>query len=39
MDVSRMAALGWNATTTLRDGLNEAYDAFLDYSSKGAARL
>ena len=29
MDVSRMHALGWKATTSLRDGLRIAYDDFL----------
>lgn len=29
LDVSRMAALGWNARTPLRDGLAIAYQAFL----------
>ena len=29
MDVSRMHALGWSATTSLRDGLRIAYDDFL----------
>jgi GDP-L-fucose synthase len=29
MDVSRMHALGWTATTSLRDGLRIAYDDFL----------
>ncbi len=29
MDVSRMQALGWKATTSLRDGLRIAYDDFL----------
>jgi GDP-L-fucose synthase len=30
VDVSRMSALGWNATTSLRDGLKLAYASYLD---------
>ena len=29
LDVSRLAALGWNATTDLRDGIRMAYRQFL----------
>ena len=29
LDVSRLAALGWNATTNLRDGISMAYRQFL----------
>ena len=39
MDVSRMTALGWSATTSLRAGLAEAYEAFQANLKLGAARL
>ncbi len=29
MDVSRLSSLGWQATTTLREGIARSYDAFL----------
>lgn len=34
MDVSRMAALGWQATIALEDGLRDAYRWFLDNQDK-----
>jgi dTDP-D-glucose 4,6-dehydratase len=37
MDVSRMHALGWTATTSLRDGLRIAYDDFLARHMEEAA--
>jgi GDP-L-fucose synthase len=37
MDVSRLAGLGWKATTTLEDGLTDAYQWFLKH--QGEARL
>ena len=32
MDVSRLAAAGWTATTTLRDGVARSYDWFLAHA-------
>ncbi len=39
MEVSRIKALGWEATTTLREGLEAAYGAFLEHLALGDARL
>ena len=39
MEVSRMKALGWEATTPLREGLKVAYAAFLSHLAQGDARL
>ncbi len=39
MDVQRMDALGWKAKIPFEAGLREAYEAFLEYQSKGEARL
>ncbi len=39
MDESRMAALGWKAHTSLKDGLHDAYEAFQSYLLSGEARL
>jgi GDP-L-fucose synthase len=30
LDVSRLQALGWKATTTLEDGIRDTYSWFLD---------
>nr|WP_315713631.1 MULTISPECIES: GDP-L-fucose synthase [unclassified Bradyrhizobium] len=35
LDVSRLAALGWRATTTLEDGIMRAYQAFLRETGQG----
>ena len=32
MDVSKLAAAGWTATTPLRDGVSKAYDWFLAHA-------
>lgn len=34
MDVSRLAALGWRAPTSLKDGLTKAYDWFLQNQNR-----
>ena len=39
MEVSRMKALGWEATTPLVEGLRVAYAAFLEHLALGDARL
>ncbi len=39
MEVSRMKALGWEARLPLRDGLQVAYQAFLEHLASGDARL
>ena len=39
MEVSRMKALGWEATTPLDAGLRIAYQAFLEHLALGDARL
>lgn len=39
MEVSRMKALGWEATTPLQEGLRIAYQAFLEHLALGDARL
>ena len=36
MDVSRMAALGWRPSTSLRDGLAKAYDWFVKNAKEAA---
>ena len=36
LDVAKLAALGWTATTTLRDGLARSYEAFLAGQYRGA---
>jgi len=38
MDVSKLAALGWKATTALRQGVEKAYAAFLVEKAAGALR-
>jgi GDP-L-fucose synthase len=37
LDVSRLAALGWRASTRLEDGLRRAYADFLDHEARAAA--
>jgi GDP-L-fucose synthase len=37
LDVSRLAALGWRATTSLEDGIARAYRAFLQETGQAAA--
>lgn len=39
VDVTRMAKLGWRATTELEDGLKKAYAAFLNEVKSGNLRL
>ena len=39
MEVSRMKALGWQASTPLQEGLRLAYQAFLEHLALGDARL
>ncbi len=39
MEVSRMKALGWQASTPLHEGLRLAYQAFLEHLALGDARL
>ena len=39
MEVSRMKALGWEARLPLREGLQVAYQAFLEHLASGDARL
>jgi GDP-L-fucose synthase len=36
LDVSRLAKLGWRATTSLQDGIRLAYQAYLDESRQAA---
>jgi GDP-L-fucose synthase len=36
LDVSRLATLGWRATTSLQDGLRLAYQAFLSEQKQAA---
>jgi GDP-L-fucose synthase len=36
LDVSRLAKLGWRATTSLKDGLELAYQAYLSESKQAA---
>jgi GDP-L-fucose synthase len=38
MDVSRLAALGWKARTSLRDGVAKTYASFLSEQSAGTLR-
>ncbi|WP_315771480.1 MULTISPECIES: GDP-L-fucose synthase [unclassified Bradyrhizobium] len=37
LDVSRLAKLGWRATTSLQDGIARAYQSFLTETGHGAA--
>ncbi|MDP6286764.1 MAG: GDP-L-fucose synthase [Acidimicrobiales bacterium] len=39
LDVSRLAALGWTASTPLSDGLAATYDWFLEAEAEGNLRL
>ena len=39
LDVSRLAALGWTASTSLSDGLVATYDWFLEAEAEGNLRL
>jgi GDP-L-fucose synthase len=39
LDVTRLAALGWRASTPLREGLRRTYEAFLRESENHVARL
>ena len=39
LDVSRLADLGWTASTTLADGLAGTYEWFLEAGSRGELRL
>jgi GDP-L-fucose synthase len=36
LDVSRLAKLGWRATTSLQDGMRLAYQAFLSEQKQAA---
>ena len=38
MDVSRIHALGWRATTPFGEGLKTAYDWFVDAERRGGFR-